>query len=420
MKYLFNISGNIPHAKIENIKIPLEGRNLIITGKNGSGKTSFLKLLEQKILLHLDKKAYLTDGQISSIRHYEDIINSHHKGSIEYSQAEYQLNYLYQNRKNIEEGLILKLENELDFLALHDELKAIFVYFKAMRIASITETKHTSSIEDEKNIAIQNLKNRNSESFGNKLEQHLVNIKVNQSLALTEDKNQEQANQFQEWFDNFDNHLKFLFEDDNAHLVFYRQNFKFKISLENREFDFQTLSSGYLAIFEILADLLVRSEFFEITPNELQGIVLIDEIDAHLHISLQKKILPFFSKLFPQIQFIVTTHSPFVITSTDNDTVVYDISSRELFEEDLSRYSYESVIKGLFHVNPISSDTKNSIEILKNLLNENPSNYENIRSIVKSLIELEKNDLLDKSLKNLYLQAINLLADKNQLEDLDV
>ena len=147
---------------------------------------------------------------------------------------------------------------------------------------------------------------------------------------------------------------------------------------------------------------------------------MIDEIDAHLHISLQKKILPFFSKLFPQIQFIVTTHSPFVITSTDNDTVVYDISSRELFEEDLSRYSYESVIKGLFHVNPISSDTKNSIEILKNLLNENPSNYENIRSIVKSLIELEKNDLLDKSLKNLYLQAINLLADKNQLEDLDV
>jgi predicted ATP-binding protein involved in virulence len=268
--------------------------------------------------------------------------------------------------------------------------------------------------------SIQSLKNRNPESFGNKLEQHLVNIKVNQSLALTEDNNQEQAKQFQKWFDSFDSHLKFLFEDDNAHLVFYRQNFKFKISLNNREFDFQTLSSGYLAIFEILADLLVRSEFFEITPDKLQGIVLIDEIDAHLHISLQKKILPFFTKLFPQIQFIVSTHSPFVITSTDNDTVVYDISSGEFFEEDLSRYSYESVIKGLFHVNPISSDTKNSIEILKNLLIENPSNYEKIRSIVKNLVELEKNDLLDKSLKNLYLQAINLLADNNQLEDLDV
>lgn len=412
MKYLFNICGDIPHAKIENINIPLDGRNLIITGKNGSGKTSFLKLLEQKILLHLDKKAYLTDGQINSIKHYENIINNHHKGSIEYSQAEYQLQYLYKNRNNIESGLTLKFENELDFLALHDELKAIFVYFKAMRIASITETKHTSSIEDEKNRAIQNLKNRNPESFGNKLEQHLVNIKVNQSLAITEDNNQDQAQNFQEWFDKFDNHLKFLFEDESAHLVFYRQKFKFKISLNNREFDFQSLSSGYLAIFEILADLLVRSEFFEITPNELQGIVLIDEIDAHLHISLQKKILPFFTKLFPQIQFIVSTHSPFVITSTDNETVVYDISSGEFFEEDLSLYSHESIIKELFHV-------KNENENLNNLSNQllqfiNSENSIQDLNLIQGLL-----DEINKDFEKLSVELqIQYMVAKNKLHKL--
>ena len=61
-----------------------------------------------------------------------------------------------------------------------------------------------------------------------------------------------------------------------------------------------------------------------------------------------------------------------------------------------------------------------SIKTLKDLLNENPRNYENIRSIIKNLSELEKNKLLDKKLKNLYLQGINLLADNNQLEGLDV
>ncbi|WP_316249837.1 AAA family ATPase [Acinetobacter guillouiae] len=232
---------------------------------------------------------------------------------------------------------------------------------------------------------MQSLKNNQPISFGNKLKQHLINIKVNQSLAFTEDNNQEQANKFQEWFNRFDDHLKFLFEDNNAHLVFYRQNFKFKISLGNREFDFQSLSSGYLAIFEILSDLLVRSEFFEITPSEVHGIVLIDEIDAHLHISLQQKILPFFTNLFPHIQFIVSTHSPFVITSTNNDTVVYDISSDEIFEEDLSIYSHESIIKELFHVQDgneslkalsdqliqfIEAETSiQNLEVIQNLLN---------------------------------------------------
>ena len=180
------------------------------------------------------------------------------------------------------------------------------------------------------------------------------------------------------------------------------------------------LSSGLQAVFKIYSSLLMRTKLANIDPTELLGIVVIDEIDVHLHISLQKKVLPFLTKAFPKIQFIVSTHSPFVITSTDNDSVVYDLSTGEFFEENLSRYSYESIIKGLFHVNPISSETKESIATLKKLLNEDQPNYENIRSIVKDLIQLEKNDLLDKKVKNLYLQAINLLADHNQLEDLNV
>lgn len=54
------------------------------------------------------------------------ILKNHHKGSIEYSQAEHQLHYLYKDHEY--GGLTLKFENELDFCLLHDELKAIFVY----------------------------------------------------------------------------------------------------------------------------------------------------------------------------------------------------------------------------------------------------------------------------------------------------
>lgn len=420
MKHLMNIFGSIPHAGISNINIPLMARNLIITGKNGSGKTSFLNLLSDKVKIHLNKEVQKKDELNRNLEYWKSQLENNVEGNYSFSQAKDQIEYLSKEIQRIDNGLYLEFLEELELINNYDSLKAIFAFYKAMRIASIQETKHTSSIEEEKKNAIDSMKSNQDVNFGNKLEQHLVNIKVNQSLSITEDNNQVQADKFQKWFDSFNDHLKFLFEDDSAHLVFHRQNYKFKISLNNREFDFQTLSSGYLAIFEILADLLVRSEFFEITPDQLQGIVIIDEIDAHLHISLQKKILPFFIKLFPHLQFIVSTHSPFVITSTSDETVVYDISSGEFFEDNLSQYSYESVIKGLFHVNTVSFETINSIEYLKNLLNKDQINFKEIRAIVKELRPLETTDVLDKKIKNLYLQAINILADHNELEDLDV
>ena len=71
-------------------------------------------------------------------------------------------------------------------------------------------------------------------------------------------------------------------------------------------------------------------------------------------------------------------------------------------------------------MNPVNSETQSSIDNLKNLLNENHVNFEAIRIIIKKLKPLEDNNVLNKKVKNLYLQAINLLADQNELGDLDV
>lgn len=46
---------------------------------------------------------------------------------------------------------------------------------------------------------------------------------------------------------------------------------------------------------------------------KIPGIVLVDEIETHLHLELQRHIMPFLTGIFPNIQFIVTTHSPYYI-----------------------------------------------------------------------------------------------------------
>ena len=75
-----------------------------------------------------------------------------------------------------------------------------------------------------------------------------------------------------------------------------------------------SLSTGELALFNLFSSLIRYADSEDINRSikigDIRGIVVIDEIDLHLHSSLQHEVLPRLIKLFPKIQFIVTTHSP--------------------------------------------------------------------------------------------------------------
>ncbi|PTV49866.1 AAA family ATPase [Acinetobacter pittii] len=503
MKYLQSITGSLKGLPVK-IDIPLKGQNLIITGKNGVGKTFFLNQINNTISKELlSKLNNLSEESLyvkqRFVRSLERVLDRHpsflvlietknikrikqlaskkdlkeEENNEFYIKSKELIHDIYLLNKNLNhdienfklsiesynsnekfyydpktnkrmmidaEELLYSLEkmsqllNNFDkFTTLGSDLKVIieniedlnrnlksskvtFNYFTAFRQTQITHSTNTTSLDD----YINHAKNGYENTLGQLFEQYLVNIKIDRSLALTESKNIELVHKIDNWFDKLNEDLKFLFEDSSTYLDFDMKTKKFSINQNLKKFSFQTLSSGYSSIFAIYTELMLRSQFLNILPDELNGIVLIDEIDAHLHISLQRKILPFFIKSFPNIQFIVTTHSPFVITSSNQDTVIFDLTNGSFIQDDLSQYSYESIIKGLFHVNPMSLETKKSVEELKNLLNESPTNFSNIRSIIEDLIPLEKNDQLDRSVKNLYLQAINLLIDNNELENLDV
>lgn len=77
---------------------------------------------------------------------------------------------------------------------------------------------------------------------------------------------------------------------------------------------FKSLPTGYKRLFSIVLDLAYRS-FILNRENAPLGVVIIDEIGLHLHPSLQQSILKRFTSTFPQLQFVVTTHSPLVISN---------------------------------------------------------------------------------------------------------
>lgn len=83
---------------------------------------------------------------------------------------------------------------------------------------------------------------------------------------------------------------------------------------------FRKLPAGYKRMYSIVLDLAYRSFF--LTNGErkdIGGVVFIDEIDLHLHPELEKVVLKRFMDTFPNLQFIVSTHSPLVLTGLETE-----------------------------------------------------------------------------------------------------
>lgn len=76
---------------------------------------------------------------------------------------------------------------------------------------------------------------------------------------------------------------------------------------------FEKLPAGYKRIFYMALDIAYRSYILNGTTDS-EGIVVIDEIDLHLHPALEQVVLQCFQETFPNIQFVVSTHSPLVLT----------------------------------------------------------------------------------------------------------
>lgn len=86
------------------------------------------------------------------------------------------------------------------------------------------------------------------------------------------------------------------------------------------------MSDGYRCSISLVADIAYRMailnpDLFENVITKTSGVVLIDEVDLHLHPSWQQKILGILLSIFPRVQFIVSTHAPSVINSVKQENI---------------------------------------------------------------------------------------------------
>lgn len=343
----------VRHLKNIEIKLNSEKRqHLILTGKNGSGKTSVLRAMKSYLQSINDGKLDTLKGQYRSWYNSDEKKLKNAKTEAEKYKASEELKADLRFIQKYDRGLTLSFSNEEDIEALYAQGNFVTAYFAADRKSIIQRASGAQDVKLDNNYRIEDEPARI-------LLKYMVHLKTQQAYA----KNENDANvvkQISNWFVRFENALKILLCDDSIRLAYDYKNYNFLIDQKGRNpYSLDELSDGYSAIIGIVSDLILRMDRNWLLKGELsqydaEGVVLIDELETHLHVELQRKILPFLTEFFPRIQFIITTHSAYILNSISN-ACIYDLEKQVRFT-DFSSYSVDDIAEGYLDATAFSDE----------------------------------------------------------------
>lgn len=230
-------------------------------------------------------------------------------------------------------------------LAAYDNALAISTGFESF----FSWFREREDIENEKNIDLKSL-SKDDSTLLDSLESEFKFTRLNTSKVLTED---EKESMIMQAVLNFKKSLYSQIENSfyDKMLTSVRKSINFFTNFKNprirrqgtptmivekdgEELDVNQLSQGEKSLLALVGDIARRLALLNPSldnPLEGEGVVMIDEVDLHLHPKWQHDLIDKLVNTFPNVQFILTTHSPHVI-SDRADILVYSLDDGELTE----------------------------------------------------------------------------------------
>lgn len=167
----------------------------------------------------------------------------------------------------------------------------------------------------------------------------------------------------------------------------------------------EQLSGGYKAVLSVVADIAKRLSLAypdSSAPLNEEAVILIDELDLHLHPKWQKTIIADLKRTFPNIQFIVSTHSPFIVQS---------VRANELYNIETECYAGEEESFGGWSIDSIQ-DKQMGVE---------PKTI-SYNTLIKEFTRAVDDEQYDKA-KKMYQELVNMInpeSTEKRLLDMDM
>lgn len=209
--------------------------------------------------------------------------------------------------------------------------------------------------------------------------------------------------------------IEFFTSFENIHIR--RQGIPTMIVEKNgEELDVNQLSQGEKSLFALVGDIARRLALLNPSldnPLEGEGVVMIDEVDLHLHPKWQHDLIDKLVATFPNVQFILTTHSPHVI-SDRNDILLYSLDDGELTEmPNVYGEDANTVLTKIFDVDIRDSKVEEQFNVIRRAISKH--DYMTAENCITELAEKLPSDHLEL-LKCRLLLAQSKLANNHKDE----
>ena len=328
--YLKNFRG------YEEITIPLDRRFNLIIGDNGSGKTAILEALTiamGSLFLGIrntsSKNIVAQDIHIKTFENFEEYglpVVVEAKGIVDHQRIVWRRELVSLNGRTQSRGAAaiknIGLAYDKSIREGQQIILPVLAYYATGRLFKEARNKKE---KPSKNPAIASRLRAYNDCLRAKMTfKQFIKWYKGKELSLIQKKQEDLSYRLvkQAIIDNLPTCKNIYFEFDPDKPT------GLKVVLEDgTTLPFTYLSDGTRNFFALIAD--IAHKCVTLNPHlkdkalqETTGIVLIDELDLHLHPEWQKKLLAGLKTTFPQVQFITTTHSPFLIQETENRQLI--------------------------------------------------------------------------------------------------
>lgn len=378
------------------------GNNLtVLTGPNGCGKTTILNILGRHFGWNVNlvatpfmgkkkRKRFWADVWRDRESDFESSPNANKVGNITYDSGSI-CDLLVPDQENNQYALTYQGQKQV--LGLNIPSHRPIVTYNQIQDIPTNPQGSAQQFQSYQQLLLQTYGSGRVQNPGLILKKSLVSLAV---FGYGNDAVQENA-EFRELFEEFERIIEILLPPT---LGFKRLEIRIPdivLVTDSGDFSLDAMSGGVGALFSIAWQIHMFGKDKSIYT------VLIDEPENHLHPSMQRQILPSLVKAFPDCRFIVSTHSPFVVSSAPDARVyglIYNnknkIISHEYEDADLSG-SANKILREILDVDstiPIWVEQK-----MRSIVDE-LSQHQNSPEAAKMIYEKLRSEGLSESLLN--------------------